>query len=70
MKSITIVRTILARDYGLHDLPNEWLDHAIAKHALAYRGATACLAADSSVAFLVACEWQRGLTTRACSEVT
>lgn len=51
------VREKLAQDYGIKCIPNELLVYLVRKHRAKSDGDQA------TVAFLVANEWQRGLTT-------
>lgn len=52
------VREKLAQDYGIKCIPNELLVYLVAKHRKQARDCATC-------AFLVANEWQRGLTVPA-----
>jgi hypothetical protein len=54
-KMLDTIREILASDYGLRNLPPDWLDHVVWKYAKRWPNAR--------IAFLIANDWQRGLTT-------
>lgn len=54
----TTVRTKLATDYGIRDIPHELLDWFIMKHKA--RLTTSTVSPEATVAFCIANEWQRG----------
>lgn len=57
------VRIKLARDYGIRDIPVELLEYFVAKKRGMLRADTVAPAA--TVAFLIANDWQRGLSVAA-----
>lgn len=57
------VRVKLARDYGIRDIPHELLEYFVVKRRASLRPDT--IAPEATVAFLIASDWQRGLTMEA-----
>lgn len=58
-----IVRLKLARDYGIRDIPTELLEYFVLKKRGMLDSQT--LAPEATVAFLIAADWQRGLSVAA-----
>lgn len=60
----TLVQRTIARDYGIRDIPLELLLWLVAKHKA--RLAPSDRTPVSTVAFLVANDWQRGMRIAPC----